>query len=76
VFGSATRGRFLEIFLGQDEEKYTAYWTVRRFIGRGAPPKDLASSADIINFVQSTPGAFGYIDEADLKPGLTVLIKK
>lgn len=74
--GSAVRERFLAQYLEQDEEKYTAYWTVRRYIGKGAPPRELASSAEMINFVQSTPGAIGYLDEADLKPGLTVLLKR
>lgn len=74
--GSNVRNRFLQTFLNQDEEKYTAYWTVRRYIGKGAPPKELTSSAEVINFVQSTPGAIGYIDEADLKPGLNVLLRK
>ena len=74
--GSSLRNHFLQTYLNQDEEKYTAYWTVRRYIGKGAPPKELSSSAEVINFVQSTPGAIGYIDEGDLKPGLNVLIKK
>lgn len=74
--GSNVRNRFLQTFLSQDEEKYTAYWTVRRYIGKGAPPKELNSSAEVINFVQSTPGAIGYIDEGDLKPGLNVLLRK
>lgn len=74
--GSNVRGRFLQTFLNQDEEKYTAYWTVRRYIGKGAPPKELATSTEVINFVQNTPGAIGYIDEADLKPGLNVLLRK
>lgn len=74
--GSSLRSHFLQTYLNQDEEKYTAYWTVRRYIGKGAPPKELASSSEVINFVQSTPGAIGYIDESDVKPGLNVLIKK
>lgn len=74
--GSPLRQRFLQAFLNQDEEKYTAYWTVRRYIGKGAPPKEVASPAEVISFVQSTPGAIGYIDEADLKPGLNVLAKR
>ncbi|MBK7002164.1 MAG: hypothetical protein IPH35_20055 [Rhodoferax sp.] len=72
--GSALRNRFLKAFLNQDEEKYTAYWTVRRYIGKGKPPRELAgSSADIIAFVQATPGAVGYVEEADLKTGVNVV---
>lgn len=70
------RGRFLAAFLGQDEEKYTAYWTVRRFIGKGTPPRELASCAEIIEFVQGRPGAVGYIDASALRPGINVLNRK
>ena len=74
--GSAVRNRFLQEYLNQDEEKYTAYWTVRRYIGKGAPPAELASGADVISYVQSTPGAVGYIDEAELKPGMNVIARR
>ena len=74
--GSLIRTRFLRVFLNQDEDKYTAYWTVRRHIGKGNPPHELASSTEVINFVQATPGAIGYVDETDLKPGLSVLARK
>jgi ABC-type phosphate transport system substrate-binding protein len=73
--GSAVRNRFLQVYLNEDEDKYTAYWTVRRYIGKGASPRELTSSADVINFVKSTPGAIGYIDEADVQPGINVLLK-
>ena len=69
----ALRNRFLQRFLNQDDDKYTAYWTVRRFIGKGIPPKELSSTAEVIDFVQNTPGAIGYIDEDELKPGLNVV---
>jgi hypothetical protein len=74
--GSAARNRFLQEYLNQDEEKYTAYWTVRRYIGKGAPPTELASAAEVISYVQSTPGAVGYIDEAELKPGMNVIARR
>lgn len=69
----ALRDRFLQRYLNQDDEKYIAYWTVRRFIGKGIPPKELSSTAEVIDFVQNTPGAIGYIDEDELKPGLNVV---
>jgi hypothetical protein len=74
--GSPQRNLFLQTYLNQDEEKYTAYWTVRRYIGKGVPPRELASAADVISFVQGTPGALGYIDENDVKPGLNILLRK
>jgi ABC-type phosphate transport system substrate-binding protein len=74
--GTAMRNRFLQDYLNQDEEKYTAYWTVRRYIGKGAPPVELSSSAEVISYVQATPGAVGYIDEAELRQGLNVIARK
>jgi len=71
--GTSERNRFLREFLNQDEEKYTAYWTVRRYIGKGTPPAELSSASELINYVQSTPGAVGYIDEIELKQGMNVI---
>lgn len=73
--GSEVRSRFLQIYLNQDEDKYIAYWTVRRYIGKGASPRELSKSSDVIRFVTSTPGAIGYIDAADLQPGLNILLR-
>ena len=75
VTGSAVRNRFLHAFLKQDEDKYTAYWIVRRYIGKGAPPRELASGAAVIDYVIATPGAIGYVDEAELRVGVNVLLK-
>ena len=74
--GDPLRNRFLARWLGTDEDRYTAYWTVRRYIGKGAPPKELDHSTDIISLVQSTPGAIGYIDANELKPGMNLLLRR
>lgn len=74
--GNTVRAHFLQTYLNQDEEKYTAYWTVRRYIGKGTPPRELANGAEVVNFVQSTPGAIGYVEDSDLKPGLNILLRK
>lgn len=74
--GSPARDRFLASVLNQDDEKYRAYWTVRRYIGKGMPPREFRSAEELISFVQSTPGAIGYVDAAQLKPGANVTILK
>jgi ABC-type phosphate transport system substrate-binding protein len=71
--GTAIRNHFLQSFLNQDDEAYIAYWAVRRYIGKGTPPKELDSSADVIQFVQSTPGAIGYIEASDLGSDMNVV---
>jgi ABC-type phosphate transport system substrate-binding protein len=74
--GSNERNRFLENVMNQDEEKYTGYWTVRRYIGKGTPPNELNSAAEIIDYVKSTAGAIGYIDATELKTEMNVLNRK
>jgi ABC-type phosphate transport system substrate-binding protein len=76
IAGSSVRREFLERIVEQNEEKYTAYWTVRRYIGKGAPPRELPTSAEVIRFVMATPGAVGYIDDGDLRAGLNVLLRR
>ena len=36
---SPLRQRFLKDFMQRDEPSYLAYWTVRRYVGKAAPPR-------------------------------------
>jgi ABC-type phosphate transport system substrate-binding protein len=74
--GQATRRRFLGALLQQSDDDYLAYWTVRRYIGKGTPPREVPGSAELIEQVQRTPGALGYIDAADLKPGMNIVFRR
>ena len=74
--GNGLRRRFLDSLLQQGDDDYVAYWTVRRYIGKGTPPRELADAAEVVEFVRRTPGAVGYVDMADLKPGMHVLLKR
>jgi len=73
--GHPLRTRFLAACLQTDEERYRAYWTVRRHVGKGAPPRELASLAEMLDLVGRTPGAVGYIDAASATPGLNVICR-
>lgn len=73
--GATQRSEFLKLFMEQDEEKYTAYWTVRRYVGKGTPPNEVETPTDVIKFIQSTPGAVGYIDESEIKDGVHILLR-
>jgi ABC-type phosphate transport system substrate-binding protein len=69
------RARFLETFLKEPDDKYTLYWLVRTHSGLGSSPREMTSSAAIVEFVKATPGAIGYVDEADVTPGVNVLLR-
>jgi ABC-type phosphate transport system substrate-binding protein len=73
--GSKARERFMASVMALDDEKYVAYWTVRKHVGKGTPPRELKSAAEVINFVQNTPGGVGYVMASELKPGLNVVLR-
>lgn len=75
--GSVVRKAFMEQILTQDDDKFIAYWTVRRYIGKGTPPREFDTIEQQLAFVRSTPGAVGYVDQsADVKQGLRTLFRK
>ncbi len=74
--GQPLRQRFLADYLQQTDDAYVAYWTVRRYVGKGVPPRELPSVADVISYVQSTPGAVAYLDEADVPASMNVVLRK
>lgn len=73
--GNALREAFLQSYLLQDENKYTGYWTVRRYVGKGTPPAELPSSAEVLDFVSKTEGAIGYVDSAKVPDGVQILLR-
>ncbi len=74
--GQPLRQRFLADYLQQTDDAYVAYWTVRRYVGKGVPPRELPTAADVISYVQSTPGAVAYLDEADVPASMNVVLRK
>jgi hypothetical protein len=72
---SKARERFMAGVMSQEDDKYVAYWTVRKHIGKGTPPRELKTAAEVIDFVQNTPGALGYVVAGDLKPGMNVVLR-
>lgn len=73
--GHPDRKRFLRDYLQQDDEKYIGYWTVRRYIGKGTPPREV-NSGEMASTIQTTPGAIGYLPESELRPGMNVILRR
>lgn len=74
--GNALRQQFLEQFIGQNEEQYTGYWLVRRYVGKGAPPREFASVDEAVKFIGSTPGALGYVPLSKVPPGANIIFRR
>ncbi len=59
--GSEVRRAFSEEVVGRTVAAVRSYWQQAIFSGRGVPPPELESDADVIAFVSSTVGAIGYV---------------
>lgn len=74
--GHPLRERFLSLILGQNEEQYTGYWLVRRYVGKGAPPAEFSDVDAVVAYVQATPGAVGYVPLSKVPPGGNVIFRR
>lgn len=74
--GNPVRDDFLQFCLEQNEEQYTGYWLVRRYVGKGAPPMELGSVDEVVRHVQATPGAIGYVPVSKLPRGANVIFRR
>lgn len=63
---NALRADFNKKALNKSSNQVKAYWSKLVFSGKGTPPKELGSDAEIKAFVASNPNAIGYIDSASL----------
>jgi len=72
--GSAVRRAFSKEILGKDVSAVLAYWQEMIFSGRGTPPAQRTSDADILDFIRSNPSAIGYVSmAADVGKGVKVV---
>ncbi len=74
--GATIRDEFYTKVADKNPGQVKAYWAKQMFSGKGSPPRELASSADIKHAVASDAAAIGYIEksavDASVKAVLTV----
>ncbi|NVK73116.1 MAG: phosphate ABC transporter substrate-binding protein [Oceanospirillaceae bacterium] len=59
---SELRTKFDEIVLGKNPSQSVAYWSKLVFSGKGNPPKEVDTDADVISLVAKNPSLIGYIE--------------
>lgn len=69
------RGEFDSKVLGKSSSQMKAYWSKLVFTGKGTPPKELASVADVKAAVAADASAIGYIDAASVDATVKVVAK-
>lgn len=60
------RQSFDEEILGRSSSQVSAYWSKLVFTGKGIPPKEVASDAEVIELVKSNPSVIGYVNKSSV----------
>lgn len=70
---SAVRREFSATFLGRSVEKVRRFWSQVVFSGRGTPPPELDSEAEVVEYVTTHKGAIGYVSDRVALDGAKVV---
>ena len=69
-----TRELFYGKSAGKSAAQVKAAWSRLTFSGKGTPPKELPSAAEVKAFVAGTPGGIGYIEKSAVDASVTVVL--
>jgi ABC-type phosphate transport system substrate-binding protein len=69
----AVRDHFIKEVIRKSASQLRTYWNQQVFSGKGVPPPEVASVADVVAYVVSHPGAVGYVP-ADAAVGTAKVI--
>ena len=69
------RGTFYEKATGRSAAQAKATWARLTFTGKGTPPKELKSDADVMAFVAADPKAIGYVDSSAVDGSVKAVLK-
>ena len=65
---------FSELVLRKSTSQLNAYWAKRIFTGKGKPPENAQSRAEVKNRVSKSPNYLGYIDASSADDSVHVII--
>lgn len=75
VSKSKVREAFSKKILDRDVNAIKSHWQRQIFSGRGVPPPEKTSDAEVLEFVKTNPGAVGYVaSSAALPTGVRELV--
>lgn len=73
--GSKTRSEFSSAMLGRDLAAVKSYWQKMIFSGRATAPVELATEAEVLEFVRKFPAAIGYVSDGATVPAGVKVVK-
>lgn len=71
--GHDLRNSFDNDVLGRSPSQVKAYWSKLVFTGKGSPPKEVGSAAEVIDLVAKNPNIIGYVSKADVTDNVKVV---
>lgn len=72
---AAASTAFNEKVLKKSSSQLKAYWSKLVFTGKGTPPKEVATDADMVKLVAGNPNVMGYVDAAKVDASVKVVFK-
>lgn len=71
---SPLREEFYTKVVGKSAAQAKSYWSKLAFTGKGTPPKEMASSADVKKALAANPALVGYIEKAAVDGSVKTLL--
>ncbi|WP_067065669.1 hypothetical protein [Roseateles chitosanitabidus] len=71
---AAAREHFYSKATGKSSAQVKAAWSRLVFSGKGTPPKELGSAAEVKKFVAANPDAIGYIEKSAVDGSVKVVL--
>jgi ABC-type phosphate transport system substrate-binding protein len=72
-YGDAATDEFNSKVIGKSSSQVKAYWSRILFTGKGTPPQEMSSSAEVISTVANNPDAIGYVDASAVNDTVKVI---
>lgn len=69
------KASFYKALVNKTLPEVNSYWARLTFSGRGTPPQQARSAAEVIAAVQRNPGAIGYVRRHELSPRVKVVLE-
>jgi len=71
--GGPTHEVFLHRHIGDSPDEFRIRWRRAVFTGQGAMPKEFTTESALLDYVETTPGAIGYISRMQSERAVKVL---
>lgn len=71
---NAMREEFYTKTTGKSAAQVKSYWAKMSFTGKGTPPKEAGSSAEVKKAVAANPGAIGYVEKSAVDGSVKVVL--